>query len=78
MEESQDERSNAKGTWVKGGREEDNKRYKDFLIYCEERSRESRMLKEEDDDRKERAEMRIRQWDLMRLSIDYLKKNEPK
>ena len=72
VEERQDEKSNAQGAWIKGGGEEDNKRYKDFLVYCEERGSESRMLQEEDDDRKE---MRTRQWELLRLSSDFLKQN---
>ena len=31
------ERTPPEGTWMKGGREEDNERYREFLKYCEDR-----------------------------------------
>ena len=69
---------NTQGTWVKGCREEDNKICKDFLVYCLEIRSESRMLQKEEGDRKERAEMRTKHWELLRLSTDFLKQNAPK
>ena len=66
------------GTWVKGGSDEDRKRYEDFLKYCEERREEMKRTLEEDDERKRRAEEKERHWELMRISIKYLKENEPK
>ena len=45
-----------------GGREEDNKRYRDFLTYCEDRREEERMLQEADKSRKEDAKRREEHW----------------
>ena len=38
-EKRQDDQSN----WVKGGGEEDNERYRNFLKYCEDRRQESKL-----------------------------------
>jgi hypothetical protein len=73
-EKRQDEQSN----WVKGGGEEDNERYRNFLKYCGDRRQESKLQEEMDKERKKNAERRERQWDLIRLSTEYLKQNEPK
>ena len=42
-------------TWVQGGKEDDNKRYRDFLKYCEERREERKRELERDKSRKEEA-----------------------
>ena len=36
-EEIQKEQSKDEATWVRGGKEDDNQRYRDFLKYCEEK-----------------------------------------
>ena len=65
-------------TWVEGGKEEDNMRYRAFLLYCEQRRQECRIQQEEDEDRKRRAKAREQHWEMLRHSIKYLKKNETK
>ena len=64
--------------WVKGCGEEENERYRSFLRYCEERRQESKMQQEMDTERKQKAEKKERQWDMLRLSTEYLKQNESK
>ena len=64
------------GTWLKGGREEDNKRYRDFLKYCEDRREENRQRQQEDDSTKEKAKKRKDHWKLLRLCIEEIKENE--
>ena len=63
-------------TWVTGGREEDNRRYREFLEYCEEKRQESKRMKEEDEARKTEAKKKEESWALMRMSVEYLKQNE--
>ena len=64
------------GTWVEGGTEEDNKRYLEFLRYCEEQREESLRRREEDEDRKKRALAKEKAWEMMRESVNFLKSNE--
>ena len=42
-------------TWVRGGKEDDNQRYRDFLKYCEEKREERKGELEIDRSRKEDA-----------------------
>ena len=49
-------------TWVEGGKEEDNVRYRAFLLYCEQRRQESRIQQEEEEERKRRARARSQHW----------------
>ena len=42
MEEKSRPRQHEPGTWIEGGKEEDNERYRAFMQYCEERRQESR------------------------------------
>ena len=67
-----------KALYVKGGKKEDNQRYKEFLKYCEERRTVSRREEEQDVERKQRADKKTRHWELLRVSIEFLKKNEQK
>ena len=76
--EMSDKRQAYQSNWVKGCGEEDNERYRTFLKYCEDRRQESKLQQEMDEERKKKAERRERQWDLIRLSTEYLKQNEPK
>ena len=64
--------------WMKGCGEEENERYRNFLRYCEERRQESKLQQEMDIERKQKAKEKERQWDMLRLSIEYLKENETK
>ena len=64
------------GTWMKGWREEDNKRYRDFLKNYEDRREEERMLQEADKSRKEKAKRREDHWRLLRLCVKEIKENE--
>ena len=66
------------GTWVAGGTEEDNKRYLEFLRYCEEMREESLRRREEDEERKRRALAKEKAWEMMRESITFLKTHEEK
>ena len=63
---------------MKGGREEDNKRCREFLNYCEDRREEERMLQEADKSRKENVKRREEHWRLLRLCVQELKDNESK
>ena len=73
-----EKRQDDQGKWVKRGGEEDKQRYRAFLLYCEDKRQESRLRQEEDEERKRRAKRREKQWELMQISIEYLKKNETK
>ena len=76
--EMSEKRQEDQSNWVKRSGEEDNERYRNFLKYCEDRRQESRLQQEMDKERKKTAERRERQRDLIRLSTEYLKQNEPK
>ena len=77
QDEKREERP-PEGTWVTGGRKEDNQRYRDFLKYCEDRREEERMLQEADKSRKEDARRREEHWMLLRLCVKELKEGEHK
>ena len=53
-------------------------RYRAFLLYCEQRRQESRIQQEEDEGRKRRAKAREEHCELLRQSMEYIKKNESK
>jgi hypothetical protein len=76
--EKDERRQGDQSNWVKGGGEEDNERYRSFLKYCDDRRQESKLQQEMDIERKQTAEKSERQLDLIRLSTEYLKQNEPK
>ena len=58
---------------MKDATEEDNKRYRLFLTYMEERREESRILMQKENERKEEAKKKKESWELMRKCIDFLK-----
>ena len=65
-EEERDEekvRRESKGSYVRGSKDEDNRRYKDFLEYCEERRKEYRRNQEEETERKKEAGRKTVKWD---------------
>jgi hypothetical protein len=61
-----------------GRREEDNRRYRDILKYCENRREEKRVLQEADKSRKEDAKRREEHWLLLRLCVKELMEGEQK
>ena len=65
-----------KGTYVRGSSKEDNQRYKEFLEYCEEIREESRREQDQNIERKQRADMMTSHWVLLRISMEFIKKNE--
>ena len=64
--------------WVIGAGAEDNERYKNFLIYMEEKREEARQHLLEDRERKREAKKKEDSWALMRESVIFLKKNADK
>ena len=76
--ESQEDDIKEDATWVPGGNEEDNKRYMEFLEYCEERRQEAKRFRNENEARKSKANCKEEAWYLMRTSIEFLKSNEDK
>ena len=76
--EREEDRLIEKGTWVVGGREDENKRYRDFLLYCEEKREETRRMLEEDEDRKRAAKEKEKAWGLLRESIAFIRANDDK
>ena len=64
--------------WVKGARDEENQRYKDLLKYMEDRRQEARDRQQEDEARKERAKKRKESFELLRMSINFLREREEK
>ena len=67
-----------KGTWVEGAGDEDNQRYRNFLAYCEERREETKRMMEGDEERKRESKRKREVWDLMRESMEFLRKNKEK
>ena len=65
-------------TWVRGGKEDDNQRYRDFLKYCEEKREERKRELEIDRSRKEDAQRKENHWKLLRACIESMKENEIK
>ena len=63
---------------MKEGREEDNRRYREFLKYCEERREERKQKQEEDHRRKVKAKKKEEHWQLLRVCIKPIKQNEIK
>ena len=53
-----------------------DKRYREFLTFCEERRAEGILRIEEDEARKQRKKEKEDTWSLMRLTINFLKENE--
>ena len=54
-------------TWMMGGREEDNERYRAFLLYCEERREDTKLRDEGENKRKEEARRKEEHWKLLRV-----------
>ena len=70
-----EESNREEGTRVKNATEEDNLRYRLVLNYMEEIREESRLLMQEENERKEAAMKKKESWELMRKCIDLLKAN---
>ena len=65
-EEMQREQSkDDEAKWVRGGKEDDNQRYRDFLKYCEEKREERKRELEIDRSRKEDAQRKENHWKLL-------------
>ena len=64
------------GTWVIGADEEDNKIYREFISYCEERREEQKLRVKEDEERMKEARKKEATWELLRTSISYLKEKD--
>ena len=65
-------------SWVKGGKEDDNQRYRDLLKYMEEKRTEARDMLAVDEERRRESKRKKDSWALLRASIDFLKENEGK
>ena len=65
-------------SWVKGGKEEDNQRYRDLLQYMEEKRKDARNLLAADEERKRESKKKKESWALLRESTQFLKENEGK
>ena len=63
------------GTWAKGASEEDNRRYKAFLAYMEEKREESRRILREGEEKKRKGREKEARWDLMKEAVKFLKEN---
>ena len=63
---------------MRGAREEDNERYKNFLKYMEEKREEARQHLLEERDRKRDAKKKEESWALMRESVAFLRMNADK
>ena len=66
-ENNKEEQREKEEVWLKGGREEDNKRYREFLQYCEQKREENKIWKEEEDKRKDKAMGKEDHWKLLRM-----------
>jgi hypothetical protein len=64
------------GTWVSGAGDEENRIYKNFLRYCEERREEQRQRLRADEERMMEARKKEAAWELLRTSIKYLKEKD--
>ena len=65
-------------TWVRGGKEDDNQRYRDFLKYFEEKREERKRELEIDRSSKEDAQRKENHWKLLRACSETMKENEIK
>ena len=63
------------GIWSKGASEEDNRRYRTFLTYMEEKREESRRILREGEDKKRKGREKEARWDLMKEAVKFLKEN---
>ena len=57
---------------------EDNARHRLFLLYCEERRQESKQRQEDDEERMRIADRKRNSWDMLRVSMEFLRKNDTK
>ena len=64
--------------WVRGAGDDDNARYRQLLLYMEERRKEAQARLQEDGERKERAKQRKESYALLSASLEFLKKKEDK
>jgi hypothetical protein len=64
--------------WVRGGTDDENKRYGKLLEYMEEKREEARRQIKESDEKKEEAKKKKARWDLMRESMEFLRSNSDK
>ena len=64
--------------WARGAGDDDNARYRQLLLYMEERRNEAQARLQEDGERKERARKRKESFALLSASIEFLKKREDK
>ena len=69
-------KGDAKPRWVQGGKEEDNRRYRDLLQYMEDKRKEDKDRLSQEEDKKKEAKKKQDSWALLRLSISYLKEKE--
>jgi hypothetical protein len=77
-EDKKEEQREKEEVWLKGGREEDNKRYREFLQYCEQKRKENKIWKEEEDKRKDKAMGKEDHWKLLRMCIEEIREKEGK
>ena len=63
---------------MKDVREEDNTRYTLLLLFCEERRQENKQRQEDDEERMRIADRKKYSWDMLRVSMDFLRKNDAK
>ena len=54
----------SKEMYVKGSKEEDRRKYREFLEYCEERRKEHKRSMEDETDRKLKAAGKTASWEL--------------
>ena len=62
--------------WAVGAKEDDNKRYRELLSYMEDRRIEAREKQQEDEERKRRARKREESYELLRISMRFLREKE--
>ena len=62
--------------WIKGSKEDDNKRYRDLLKYMEEKRKEDRERLSLEEGKKKEAKKKADSWALLRLSMKYLKEKD--
>ena len=78
VQPAQSPRATDEGTWVRGATEEDNLRYKRFMVYMEERRIEARQRLQEEEALKEKARQKKKRWELLRISLEYLRLHDEK
>ena len=61
--------------YVKGATEAENKAYKEFLEYMEEKRKDAKDILEAEGERKARASRKEKRWQLLRESLKFLEEN---